>query len=368
MTEHESNGQGTKGGGPLGGLLAELPTDRLRSELDAFAEAIVGRGVRLATEKLTEVAEGGGSGAGKAIAGATRAAFSGKSPASVLSAGVKNLTRHGGGGEGGAGEGGGSKHKVTNIVEQIDVGVPVRTAYAAWTQFADFPKFMKKVEHVEQEADEKLTFRAQILWSHRTWRATIIEQVPDERVIWRSEGDKGYVDGAVTFHELTPDLTRILVVLEYHPQGLFERTGNLWRAQGRRVRLELKHFRRHVMTDTILHPEETEGWRGEIRDGQVVRSHGEDGDEGEDSRGEADDYEEPEDEEPEDEEPEPGTTEAEDEADDYEGSGYEDGAEGDEEYDEEEPADSDEETGDYVDDDYEDADYEEEPEGARGSR
>src|SRR5262249_9532913 len=49
-----------------------------------------------------------------------------------------------------------------------------------------------------------------------------------------------------------------------------ERTGNLWRAQGRRVRLELKHFRRHVMTHTLLNPDDVEGWMGEIRDGEVV--------------------------------------------------------------------------------------------------
>ena len=32
------------------------------------------------------------------------------------------------------------------------------------------------------------------------------------------------MDGAVTFHKMRPKLTRILVVLEYHPQGMFERT------------------------------------------------------------------------------------------------------------------------------------------------
>src|SRR5262249_6250496 len=82
------------------------------------------------------------------------------------------------------------------------------------------------------------------------------------------------VDGVVTFHELAPELTRILLVLEYHPKGLFERTGNLWRAQGRRARLELKHFARHAMTQSILRPDEGEGWRGEIRDSKVVKDHG----------------------------------------------------------------------------------------------
>src|SRR6185437_11392088 len=101
---------------------------------------------------------------------------------------------------------------------------------------------------------------------------SITEQVPDQRIVWKSQGEKGHVDGAVTFHELAPELTRVLVVLEYHPGGVVESTGNLWRAQGRRVRLELKHFRRHVMTQVILHPDEIEGWRGEIRDGEVVQS------------------------------------------------------------------------------------------------
>jgi hypothetical protein len=92
-------------------------------------------------------------------------------------------------------------------------------------------------------------------------------------IVWTSEGQKGHVDGAVTFHEIGPDLCRVLVVLEYHPQGLFEHTGNIWRAQGRRVRLELKHFRRHVMTQAVLHPGEIEGWRGVIEDGEVVKDH-----------------------------------------------------------------------------------------------
>ncbi|WP_051055682.1 SRPBCC family protein, partial [Rhodococcus opacus] len=173
-------------------------------------------------------------------------------------------------GGGGVGSGKGKKLKLTNIVETIDVGVPVQLAYNQWTQFADFPSFMKKVERVEQESDEKLEWKAQIFLSHRTWEATILEQVPDERIVWRSKGAKGFIDGAVTFHEVTPDLTRIVLILEYHPKGLFEKTGNLWRAQGRRARLELKHFARHVMTQTILHPDDLEGWRGEIRDGQVV--------------------------------------------------------------------------------------------------
>ncbi|HEV7708947.1 MAG TPA: cyclase, partial [Asanoa sp.] len=92
------------------------------------------------------------------------------------------------------------------------------------------------------------------------------------------------VDGTVTFHEVTQDLTRILVVLEYHPQGFMEQTGNLWRAPGRRARLELKHFVRHVMRETILNPDDVKGWRGEIRDGEVVQEDDRSDDEGNDEQ------------------------------------------------------------------------------------
>ncbi|MEU8249492.1 SRPBCC family protein [Nonomuraea sp. NPDC048916] len=214
---------------------------------------------------------------------------------------VKGAVSRGGrpGGQSGRGRAEGDKTRVTNVVESIDIGAPIDVVYNQWTSFEDFPSFMKKVENVKQESEEQLTWKAQIFWSHRTWKSEIIEQVPDERIIWRSEGDKGYVDGAVTFHELAPNLTRVMVVLEYHPKGFFEHVGNLWRAQGRRARLEIKHFGRHVMTQAVLHPEEVKGWRGEIHDGQLVTDEGSETADAEESEGEESGGEPPEGEQPE---------------------------------------------------------------------
>jgi hypothetical protein len=96
-----------------------------------------------------------------------------------------------------------------------------------------------------------------------------VEQVADSHIVWKSTGAKGHVDGAVTFTSLGANLTRVLLVMEYYPQGLFERTGNIWRAQGRRARLDLKNFARFI----TLKGEAEDGWRGEIEDGEVVKSH-----------------------------------------------------------------------------------------------
>jgi uncharacterized membrane protein len=167
----------------------------------------------------------------------------------------------------------GKKLKVTNIVETLDVGAPLRLVYNKWTQFEDWPAFTKKVENVHQETDEKVRWRVQVFLPRREWESRIIEQIPDKHIIWRSQGVKGHVDGAVAFSEIGPEMTRIAMVLEYYPKGLVEHTGNLWRAPGRRARLEFKHFRRHMMVEALLRPEQIEGWRGEIRDGEVVKDH-----------------------------------------------------------------------------------------------
>src|SRR5215212_1151268 len=273
------------------GVAAALPTDALKEAGQQLLGLLVQRATEAAAQRvtgladrLTDVTESGGD--FRAALSSGKAQRNGQvdddadgdedgddKPGGIKGAliGLKDKMKNAFGG--GGGSGGAKKLKMTNIVEGLDVGLPLRTTYDTWTQFADFPSFMKKVETVDQESDEKTNWTAKVFWSRRTWQATIVEQVPDSHIVWRSTGPKGHVDGAVSFTELGPNLTRVLLVLEYWPKGLFERTGNLWRAQGRRARLEFKHFRRHAMTNVLLRQEEVVGWRGEIRDSEVVKTH-----------------------------------------------------------------------------------------------
>lgn len=302
-----------------------------------------------ATKKLTEVGEGGSlmSAAGKLAEGKspirTAVEVGGKSIKDKITGLFKR---------GGKGKGSGGGKKLINILEDIDVGVPLREAYDQWTEYQKFSTFAKGVTGVDRSDDVGSNWKFKIFWSNRSMKATVTEQIPDQRITWTTEGAKGTIKGVVTFHPLGENLTKILMVIEYHPAGLFEKTGNIWRAQGRRARLDLKHYRRFIM----MEGEATgEGWRGEIRDGEVVRTHEEAIEQEQAEQDEAEQEQSEQDEESH-EGPE---AEAEDQYDEEEGEDEGDRADYDE-GDEGEPEDEEEEDGDYDEDEYD----EEEPEEA----
>ncbi|MEU0370158.1 SRPBCC family protein [Streptomyces sp. NPDC006283] len=275
----------------------EAGIDRLREELSNFLTAQLENLAEKASSKLTDVtgqlsdvAEKGGS-----LPAIGSRILQGESPVKAFlsekAKGVKDSVvgkakEALGGGKGGGRKAGG---KVMNIIEVLDVGVPLRTAYDHWTQYENFSSFAKGVRSVSSSDEVTSDWQVKVGPSSRSFKATVQEQIPDDRIVWTSEGAKGTTRGAVSFHELAPNLTRIVLVLEYYPAGFFEKTGNLWRAQGRRVRLDFKNFQRHVsLTD-----EEPDGWRGEIRDGEVVVTHEEamEEEEAENENGEDEEYE-----------------------------------------------------------------------------
>ncbi|MEU6308635.1 SRPBCC family protein [Streptomyces chartreusis] len=257
---------------------AESGVDRLRAELSDYLGAQLERMTEKAgdkltdiTGKLTDVAENGGSlpeiGTRVLQGASPLKAFIGEKANSVKEGTVDKVKQAFGGG--GKGKRKSGSDKVTHIFEVQDVGVPLRRAYDHWTQFENFSSFAKGVRDVSKGDEVSSDWKVKVGPSSRAFKATVQEQVPDERIVWTSEGAKGTTRGVVSFHELTPNLTRIVLVVEYYPSGFFEKTGNLWRVQGRRMRLDFKHFVRFV----TLTEEEAEGWRGEIRDGEVVVSH-----------------------------------------------------------------------------------------------
>jgi uncharacterized membrane protein len=145
------------------------------------------------------------------------------------------------------------------IEESIEIEVPVSTAYNQWTQFESFPQFMDGVERVEQKDDTRLHWVAEVGGDRREWDAEITEQHPDQRIAWKALDQEG-PNGVVTFHKLDDTRTKVMVQMEYEPEGTKESIGSFVGIDTRRVKGDLESFKDFIES----RGRETGAWRGEI--------------------------------------------------------------------------------------------------------
>jgi len=148
---------------------------------------------------------------------------------------------------------------VSTHEESIDVDVPVSTAYNQWTQFESFPVFMEAVERVDQIGDTMTHWVTKVAGVEREFDAEITEQHPDERIAWRSVDGPSHA-GVVTFHRLAPAKTRIMLQMEFAPEGMVEQAGERLGVVNRRLKGDLERFKRFIESRGT----ETGGWRGDV--------------------------------------------------------------------------------------------------------
>ena len=148
---------------------------------------------------------------------------------------------------------------MANYEHSIDVNVPVRTAYNQWTQFEEFPEFMDGVESVQQISDTLLRWRAEIAGSEQIWQAEITEQTPDQRIAWRSISGADHA-GVVTFHKLDDTTTRIMLQVDYEPEGFVENVGAALGVVKSRMAGDLERFKKFIEARGY----ETGAWRGKV--------------------------------------------------------------------------------------------------------
>lgn len=153
---------------------------------------------------------------------------------------------------------------MSTVEKSIDVNVPVSTAYNQWTQFEEFPKFMEGVKEVRQLNDTHMHWCANIAGKDEEWDAEITEQIPDQRIAWTSRGGKRN-GGVVTFHRLSDTSTRIMLQIEYDPQGFTENVGDALGLVSRRVEGDLERFKDFIES----RGHETGAWRGQVQQGQT---------------------------------------------------------------------------------------------------
>ena len=154
---------------------------------------------------------------------------------------------------------------MSQIIETVDVDVPVRVAYDQWTQFEEFPRFMEAVEKVEQLDDTTLRWTAKIAGVTKSWTATITEQSPDQRIAWTAtEGAENA--GVVTFHRLDDRKTRVTLQLDVEPEGVVESAGDALGFVQRQTKGDLKRFKEFVEGRGVA----TGAWRGEVKQDDVT--------------------------------------------------------------------------------------------------
>ena len=143
--------------------------------------------------------------------------------------------------------------------KSVDVNVPVRTAYNQWTQFEEFPQFMSDLESVEQLDATHLHWRVKIAGVEREFDAEITEQLPDQRIAWRTTSGVGHA-GVVTFHKLEDAKTRVMFQLDMSPETFAEKVGDKVGIVSKAAERDMKNFKEFIESRGT----ESGAWRGEV--------------------------------------------------------------------------------------------------------
>ena len=158
---------------------------------------------------------------------------------------------------------------MATMEKSIEINMPITTVYNQWTQFEEFPRFMEGVKETRQMGDKRLHWKAEIAGKDEEWDAEIVEQVPDQRIAWRStSGAKN--SGLVTFQRIDPNRTRVTLRIDYDPQGFVENVGKALGIVSARVEGDLQRFKKFIES----RGQETGAWRGEIHGGRTTTGQG----------------------------------------------------------------------------------------------
>ncbi|MEU0336704.1 SRPBCC family protein [Streptomyces sp. NPDC006193] len=152
---------------------------------------------------------------------------------------------------------------MSTVKETVEVDVPLHTAYNQWTQFEEFPHFMEGVEQVTQIDDRHNHWTTKIGGVRREFDTEIVDQLPDERISWRTTSGDAHQKGMVRFEPVDDAHTRVELVMDIEPRGPVEKVADLMGTIDRRVKGDMRRFKQYVEE----RGGESGAWRGRIRPG-----------------------------------------------------------------------------------------------------
>ena len=157
---------------------------------------------------------------------------------------------------------------MARAASEIVVEAPLRQVYNQWTQFEEFPRFMENVEQVQQLDDRRLHWKAKIGGQEVEWDAEIEEQVPDDKIVWKSLGGAMNA-GLVRFNQVGANQTEVHLEMSYEPEGALQKMGDAIGMLDRNVEGDLKQFKTFIEERGVA----TGGWRGEIENPDAPGGH-----------------------------------------------------------------------------------------------
>ncbi len=146
---------------------------------------------------------------------------------------------------GGGGSSGGKKTRRLPIQRWTDIALPVDRVYEEFTKFDEFPRFMHRVLDVEQKDRDKISWQEKIWFSKRQWEGRVTERRKNDRIVWTTTSGMSH-KGVVSFHKLADNLTRVMVDMDFEPNGMVEKMASGLRFVKRAVQADLARFKAYV--------------------------------------------------------------------------------------------------------------------------
>lgn len=129
--------------------------------------------------------------------------------------------------------------------QSIEIEAPVGAVYRQWSRFEEFPRFMQGILSVSRVGRDRLRWRASICGREAEWFATVVEDIPFERLCWESEGSL-LNSGLVVFESLADGSTRVELRTEYDPEAVLRAIGYQLAGGPDDVRSDLECFKELV--------------------------------------------------------------------------------------------------------------------------
>jgi uncharacterized membrane protein len=136
------------------------------------------------------------------------------------------------------------QEKTMRIEKDVTINAPAQKVFETWTDWENFPRFMKHVESVKPIGGDKYHWKAQIGPFTKEWDAEVMGFEPYRSVTWRATTGAENA-GAITLSE-RGNITEMHVVISYDPNW-FETLGDaVTKTVSRNVEEDLERFKRLV--------------------------------------------------------------------------------------------------------------------------